>query len=125
MMKPRKKLKRKIGDAIQDVKQKFNANKGSRKIKRTMKDSAEKTEKVTRDRREERKERLTKKTIGRDSKAWKNTRFSDSEVSKAEKGGLDIKKTKKVVESGSSKRARRTLGRMKDQDKRRLTRKLK
>lgn len=123
-MKPRKKgnLGRKIGDAIQDVKQDIRSMKGQRKIKRSMEDSSNKSAKIVRDRRGER--RATLEGVA-DNKKWKKTRFSDEEIDSASEKGVGIKRKFTVAPTGAAKRAKRTLGRMDNSDSRRLKRSLK
>lgn len=124
MMKPRKRgsLGRKIGDAIQDVKQDIHSMKGQRKIKRSMVESAEKSDKIVRDRRGERRDKLESVA---DDKKWKKTRFTNEERNQAIQDGVGIKRKSRVVPTGEAKRAKRTLGRMDDSDSRRLKRSLK
>jgi hypothetical protein len=122
--KPRKRKKRTLGDAIQDVKQNIRARKGSRKIKKTMKDSAEKSSKVTRDRRGERRERLEDKASQKN--VYGKARIPRKKRKELEEVGVHVgKKTSRFKEPASKKRAKRTLGRMDEQDKRRVRRKVK
>lgn len=120
--KPRKRLGRKIGDAIQDVKKNIQANKGARKIKRTLKDSSEKVNKEVVDKRAVRRSRL--KRTEKETK-WGKTRVSKDDRGEMKGSGVSSKKVGAIRQTGSAKRASRTLGRMDKQDKRRLERKVK
>ena len=111
MDRPRKPRRRRtLGDVAQDVKQRVYATKGKRKIKRTLKDKASSASKSVSNNREERRERLEGKSKG------KRTVYKDS--------GQGFKTAKSVPTSRAS-RAKKTLGRMDNQDKRRLKKKLK
>lgn len=121
--KPRKK-KRTIGEAFQDAAQKRRAKKGSRRIKRTLKDKpVPKASKDVSTRREDRRKRLEGEAKG---KKWGKTQWSDKEKQTMKDTDVKVRGRKpKVVPTSRAKRAKRTLGRMDKQDKRRLRRKVK
>jgi hypothetical protein len=125
MMKPKpRKKKRTIGGAFQDAAQKRRARKGSRRIKRTLKDkSAPKASKAVSTKREDRRKRLKGEAKG---KKWGKTQWSDKEKEVMKDTGVKVRGRKpKVVSTVRAKRAKRTLSRMYEQDKRRLLRKVK
>jgi len=109
---------------MQDAAQKRRAKKGSRKIKRTLKEkSAPKASKAVSTKREDRRKRLKGEAKG---KKWGKTQWSDKEKEVMKDTGVKVRGRKpKVVSTVRAKRAKRTLSRMYEQDKRRLLRKVK
>lgn len=125
MDKPRKKLRRKIGEVVRDVKQNMRARKGSRKIKQSMKGSVNKPENVTRDRRGTRREKL--EDAASQYNVTGTRRLKRKEYQSLKESALDLggKRIANIKVPGKKKRAIKSLKRMDKADERRLKRKLK
>lgn len=125
--KPRQRVKRKVGQAIQDAKQAVRAKQGSRKVKRTMKDSAEKSVKQSRYAKiGEKKDSLKPVTRERIFKRTKN----ESTANKAKRKddsytGLGVGKGTSLKPTMRAKRAGRKVRRMNETQKRIINRKTK
>lgn len=122
--KPINRNRRTLKEIMQDSAHKRRAKKGSRKIKRTLKEEyAPKASKAVSTKREDRRERLEGEAKG---KKWGETQWSDKEKEIMEDTGVKVRGSKpKIVSTVRAKRAKRTLSRMDEQDKRRLLRKVK
>jgi hypothetical protein len=125
------KRRRKVGEVIQDIKHKMHAKKGSRKIKRTLKDSASKASSSVNDRRDSREARLRVKSKEKTEAKWVKGRWDKEEKEHLREQGLEgvaksrPNRLKKSKPTAGARRAKRVLGRMDEQDKRRLRRKVK